>query len=149
MQDWFAAWQTFAWESRDCKKRTQLLKEALKAHKVKKAVIKWKARMELTLKMRNFVKQAGFIKRKITLRAIVQAWRRENRAERAITTRAVAFAESLRSLNLKQAFDFIKRFTQEKQSLHALRKVRSREVLTRACAGFYQTKARAAFNKWR
>lgn len=99
--------------------------------------------------MRNFIKRAKYLKKQLTLKSAVQAWRQENRAERGFTNRVVAFGDSVKQLNLKQAFDLIKRYSLEKTHLQKDNKLRSREVLINACKGYFETKLRASFNKWR
>ena len=63
LQDWFTGWQVYASESRDCKQRTEKLKQAIRAKKIQKALMRWKMRMEATLKMRSFLKRGKFIKK--------------------------------------------------------------------------------------
>ena len=46
LQDWFTGWQVYASESRDCKQRTEKLKQAIRAKKIQKALMRWKMRTE-------------------------------------------------------------------------------------------------------
>ena len=74
-QKWFSAWQVYASEERDCRMRTEKLRDALKARKVAQALRKWRQRKETTVKMREFLKKGKFIKRQLNLKSGFHAWR--------------------------------------------------------------------------
>ena len=75
LRDWFAAWQTFASEERDCRLRTENLRQVLKARQATKALRKWRLRTEKTQQMRAFLKRGKFVKRQLNLKTAYLAWK--------------------------------------------------------------------------
>lgn len=63
VKNWFVAWQVYASEERDCRMRTQNLRQALNAKAVAKAIRKWRLRSEKTKQMRAFLKRGKFVKK--------------------------------------------------------------------------------------
>ena len=66
--------------------------------------------------MRAFLKRGKFVKKQCNLKSAFDAWRTENRNERALTNKIYAVMENLRNLSCQSGFDMIKRYALEKHS---------------------------------
>ena len=101
LQEFFDAWNKWAYVERDIRSRTENLKNARKNILAKKAVKKWAQRTQKTKTVRAFVSRAFLRKQVVSVAMVFHGWRKEARISHNLAMKMASASINLQHLALQ------------------------------------------------